>query len=83
MFILNLNFSGSKYQEFQVPAMADSVKLQQFTSTPVDGDAATEQLDGVMVPDAFPDAPSVPVSSRVQGVVREPADGDDRGKPRI
>ena len=61
--------------------MADTVKFQQFTTTAVDGDSATEQSDGVMVPDAFSDATSVPVSSRVQGVVCQPPDGDDRGKP--
>jgi hypothetical protein len=44
------------------------------------GNAASEQLDGAVVPDALPDAERVRVSSRLQGVVLESTHRHGRGQ---
>ena len=45
--------------------MADLVKFQQFTTPAANWNPTTEQFDGVVVVDAFSDAPSVSVSPGV------------------
>ena len=57
--------TGSEYKEFQVSAMADLVKFQQFTTPAANWNPTSEQFDGVVVVDAFSDAPSVSVSPGV------------------
>ena len=59
--------------------MADVAQLLVSASPAIDGDAITEQSDGVVVLDALPDAERVPVAPGLQGVVLEPYDGHDRG----
>lgn len=55
----------------------------QPPATAADGNSAPEQPDGAVVSDALPHAARLPVPPRVQGVVLQPADGDDRGKPGV
>lgn len=45
--------------------------------------APAEQPDGAVVSDALPHAPRLPVPPRVQRVVLQPADGNDRGKSGV
>jgi len=63
--------------------MAMSAEFQQYASLAVDRYTSTEQFDGVMVPDAFLDAPRVPESQGFQGMVCQPIDWDDRRQSRI
>ena len=64
-----LSFSGAKYQELQIAAMAMFAKLQQYATSTINWYTFTKQPDGVMVPDALSDAPCVPESQRFQGMV--------------
>ena len=55
----------------------------QPQATAADRNSSAEQPDGALVSDALPDASRLPVAPRVQGVVLQPADGDDRGQPGV
>lgn len=74
---------GAKHQELQVAAVADATELLVAAAPAADGHAAAEQFDGAVVADALPHAARLPVAPRVQGVVRQPAHGHDRGQPRV
>lgn len=58
-----------------------------FSSQPpapaADRNSFAEQPDGALVPHALPHAPRLPVPPRVQGVVLQPAHGDDRGQSGV
>jgi len=75
--------TGPEHKELQVAALADAAQLPQPASAAVDRHAAAEQPHGTVVSDALPHAARLPVTPRLQGVVRQPADRHDRGKPRV
>jgi len=58
--------------------MANLAEFQRETETSVNRDAPTKQLDGVVVVDALPDAPSVPIAFPVQKMVRQAGNLDHR-----
>ena len=75
--------TGPEHQELQVATLADTAQLPVPASPAPHRHTAAEQSDGALVSHALPHAPSVRLASRVQGVVRQPADGHDRRKQRV
>ena len=78
---LKFKFSGPEHKELQVSKMAMFAEFQQYASLVVDWNSATEQSDGVVVPDALPHAPCVPVTQGLQRMVCQPSHWHDRGEP--
>lgn len=69
---------SAKYQKFQVTTMANAVEFLHGTTVTADRHTAAEQSDGAVVVDAFPNAARFPIASRVQGMVLESNDWNDR-----
>lgn len=65
------------------PILCFPVCVLQPPAPAADGNPAAEQSDGAVVPDALPHAARLPVPPRVQRMVLQPADGDDRGQPGV
>ena len=59
------------------------ISLLQPPAPAADRNSSPEQPDGAVVSDALPHAPRLPVPPRVQGMVLQPADGNDRGQPGV
>lgn len=81
--IVCLSLVGSEHQELPVATLADTAQLLVPAPPASHWHAASEQSDGAVVAHALPHAPSVRISPRVQGVVRQPPNGHDRRKQGV
>ena len=75
--------TGPEHQELPVPTLADTAQLLVPTPPAAHWHAPTEQSHGAVVSHALPHAASVRLTPRVQGVVRQPTHGHDRGQQGV
>ena len=66
---IHFDLIGSKHQELQVSKMAIPAELQQSLQTTSYRNSLAEQLDGIVVTDALPNATCLPVPQGLQRVV--------------
>lgn len=65
------------------PDLSSTISPSQPPASAADRNSSAEQPDGALVSHALPHAPRLPVPPGVQGVVLQPADGNDRGQPGV